>query len=318
MKKVYKQLLIIFGVVLFFFCINFLIYNIFTYRCINRYGEDMQAKSVELDEYLPFDENSKIVDEKASITLTGDLPVLDGAAALYPVFSAFANSLYPKDSVSFDGENFAKNSALQYSNTRGSYKAVVDGDVDIIFCAAPSDSQLDYAKENGVELELVPIGREAFVFIVNKNNPVDSLTVDQVKGIYSGEYTNWRELGGKYKRIGALTRNEGSGSQTAMLAFMGDTPIQNDYDSFLGSAIGFSFRFYVEDLVDDGNVKMLALNGVYPSEENIRNGSYPIVSNFYAIYRKDNDNENIKTMIEWILSDEGQGIIEKTGYVGLK
>ena len=141
----------------------------------------MQAKSVELDEYLPFVEETKIVKRRSSLQLSEDLPVLDGAAALYPVFSAFVNAVYPEDSCQFDGKNFGKESALQMNNTRGAYQAVVDGTVDIAVCAKPSKEQLAYAEQKGVSLELVPIGSEAFVFLVNAKNPVDSLTVDQVK-----------------------------------------------------------------------------------------------------------------------------------------
>ena len=67
--------------------------------------------------------------------------------------------------------------------------------------------------------------------------------------------------------------------------------------------------------MEDEGVKMLALNGVYPSAENIQNGTYPVIAEFYAIYRKDNTNENIPVLIEWILSEEGQKIIEDSGYV---
>ena len=125
-------------------------------------------------------------------------------------------------------------------------------------------------------------------------------------------------MGGENKLISPLQRNEGSGSQTAMLSFMDGEKIARDYNSAFGSAIGFSFRFYVEGIVADGGVKMLSVNGVYPNEENVRNDSYPIVSNFYAVYRKDNTNENIPIIIDWILSDEGQQMIEDTGYVGVK
>ena len=82
-----------------------------------------------------------------------------------------------------------------------------------------------------------------------------------------------------------------------------------------GASIGFSFRYYMDGIVENSSVKMLSLNGVYPSRENIQNRTYPIVAQFYAIYRADNDNENVKTLIDWILSDEGQSLIEKTGYV---
>ncbi len=318
MKKIHNQLLAIIGLILFFVALDFGIYNLFTKRCISNASEGMKAKSIELDEYLPFQEDSKVVKVDSDITLTGDLPIIDGAAALYPVCSATVHALYPEDSVHFDGENFTTDSALQYRNTRGAYKAIVDGEVDIIICVKPSEEQLAYAAEQGVELELVPIGREAFVFLVNVDNPVDGLTVDQIKGIYTGKYTNWSQLGGNNRLISPLHRNQGSGSQTAMLSFMEGEEIARDYNSFLGSAIGFSFRYYVEGVVANGGVKMLELNGVYPSVENIKNGSYPIINNLYAVYRKGDTNENIPVVIDWLLSEEGQQMIEDTGYVGLK
>ncbi len=82
-----------------------------------------------------------------------------------------------------------------------------------------------------------------------------------------------------------------------------------------GASIGFSFRYYMDGIVENDAVKMLSLNGVYPSAENIQNRSYPIVAEFYAIYRADNENENIQILIDWLLSDEGQRLIEQTGYV---
>ena len=70
--------------------------------------------------------------------------------------------------------------------------------------------------------------------------------------------------------------------------------------------------------MENGRVKMLSLNGVYPSAENIQNGTYPVIAQFYAIYRADNDNENISLLIDWLLSEEGQTLIEACGYVRLK
>jgi phosphate transport system substrate-binding protein len=71
----------------------------------------------------------------------------------------------------------------------------------------------------------------------------------------------------------------------------------------------------MDGIVENSDVKMLSLNGVDPSAENIQNGTYPVIAKFYAIYRADNENENVPRLIEWILSDEGQTLIEETGYV---
>lgn len=114
--------------------------------------------------------------------------------------------------------------------------------------------------------------------------------------------------------INPLQRNAGSGSQTAMLSFMDGEKMKKNIAGFLGSAIGFSFRYYVEEVVEQGSVKMLEVDGVYPNKENISKRTYPIVSNFYAVYDKKNGNSNIRPFVKWMLSKEGQRIIEETGY----
>lgn len=317
MNKRVKQYISIILLIAFFVLFDLSVYQFVTRRYINQTSKEMQAKSIELNKFLPFDEDSEIVKLDSAVKLSGELPVIDGAAALYPVFSGFVHAVYPEDSVSFDGENFTAESKLQYTNTRGAYQAVVDGTADVIFCAKPSEEQLAYAEQKNVELEFVPIGWEAFVFLVNQNNPVDNLSVEQIKKIYSGEIKKWSEVGGNNRYIDALQRNEGSGSQTAMLSFMDGKPMKRSILGCAGSAIGFSFRYYVEGIVGNGAVKMLSLNGVYPNKENIANGSYPIVSNFYAVYDKANDNPNIPILLDWILSEEGQRIVEESGYVPL-
>ena len=83
------------------------------------------------------------------------------------------------------------------------------------------------------------------------------------------------------------------------------------------NSIGFSFRYYVEGIINNPDIKMLSVDGVAPTAENIKNGSYPIVTPIYAVTYEENTNENVDKLLDWILSEEGQYIIEKTGYVGL-
>ena len=303
--------------ILCFLLFDTAIFLIFTKPCLSDRSRGMQAKSIELDKYLPFEENSEIVKFDSEYKLNGNLPVIDGAAALYPVFSAFANALYPENQVIFDGKNFMPESKLQMNNTREAYKEVVDGTADIVFCAAPSEEQLAYAKKKGVKLELVPIGSEAFVFIVNSSNPVKGLTVEQIKGVYNGTYKFWSQVGGDRSPINPLRRNEGSGSQSAMLSFMNGEEMKANPFGIFGRSIGFSFRYYVKDVVKKGNVRMLSIDGVYPNIKNIANGSYPVVANFYAVYDKANSNPNVGKFVDWVLSEEGQEIVKKTGYVPL-
>ena len=309
---------------------NGCLWMLLTARLANNFSGADRAQMVDVGAYLPHDSTSDLARVPSSLKLTAqdDLPVLDGAAALVPVYAAIIDAVYPEGCVTYEGgvfsddnyygENFAPDSKMQYRNTVRGYTAVVDGDADILFCAAPSEAQRQYAAERGVELVYVPIGREAFVFFVHRNNPVTDLSVAQVRDIYGGQITNWSQVGGADRVINPITRLEGSGSQTMMEKFMGDRAIARKSPfALVGGSIGFSFRYYMADMVDNSAVRMLSLNGVYPDAENIRSGAYPVVAEFYAIYRADNDNENVTTLIDWILSPEGQRLIEESGYVSI-
>lgn len=305
--------------------------------CGVSYGLDEYDKSItvntspniNLNEYLPFDENSKIVKlENSSLKLKDDLPIVDGAAAVFPVYSAFVNAVYP-DTVELNDDVFV------YHNTSYGYECLAAKETDIFFGAYPSEEQIVYAEEQGTEFVFTPIGSEAFVFFVHKNNPIDNLTTEQIQKIYSGEITNWKEVGGKNYEISAYQRNEGSGSQSMLKRFMGDKEIMDppselvndlmfgiidkvsDYRS-KPSSIGFSFRYYVDGIIQNPDIKIVSIDGVYPSVKNIKNGTYPIVTPLYAVTYKDNENENVEKLLNWILSEEGQKIIEETGYVGIK
>ena len=266
---------------------------------------------------------------------------LDGATALYPVYSAFVQAVYP-DTAEGIYDPQALHEIVQCSGTVAAYERLLDGTADIAFAAAPSQAQLDAAAAAGMEYHLTPIGREAFVFFVNSRNPVTELTVAEIQGIYTGEITNWAEVGGKKQSIRPFQRAENSGSQSALERLMEGLPLMEpemedrlasmggiirevaSYRNFR-NAIGFSFRFYATEMVENGDIRLLALDGVEPTREAIREGTYPITETFYAVTaapvgepaREERD-QTVAAFLDWILSDQGQRLIEETGYVALK
>lgn len=303
---------------------------------INAYNDAITINvtpNINVYEYLPFDQDSKIV-KVDSKTLNFDgvpkdqLPIIDGATAAFPVYSAFIHAVYPETTEIYDG-------VFEYNNTVGGYELLAEKKTDLFFGAAPSKEQIAYAEQNGTTFAYTQMGYEAFVFFVHKDNPIESLTLEQIKGIYSGEITNWKEVGGKNEKIVPFQRNEGSGSQSMLIRLMGDTPIiEPDKQTMVGAmggiiekvadyknrstSIGFSFRYYVEGIIKNPDIKLIAIDGVAPTKENIRNGTYPIIAPVYAVTYEGNPKENVQKLIDWILSDEGQYIIEQTGYVGLR
>jgi phosphate transport system substrate-binding protein len=226
---------------------------------------------------------------------------------------------------------------ILHNTTHNAYVNLIDGEADIIFVTPPSEEELAYAEKRGVELQVIPMLRDGFVFFVNESNPVENVNFQDIIDIYSGKITNWKQLGGEDKEIIAYQREENSGSQTGMLKMvMKDTPmIEAPKELMIGdmgsiidavalydndvSALGYSYYYFVRNMWGDEHIKLLAVDGVEPSDETIGNNSYPIVSTTYMVLRSDEpEGSNARLLADWILTDEGQSIARESGYVPLQ
>jgi len=293
--------------------------------------------SVDLNDYTPYSDSGKLVtlDHEPEFIIENktDMPILDGAEACYPVYSAIAKALYKDiDIIEEENKNLDKNGEIvTFYNTVVGYNRLFQGEVDMFFGAKPSQDQIKEAESWGVELEYTQIGKEAFVFFVNEDNPIDNLTSEQVRAIYHGDITNFKELGGADEEIVAFQRPANSGSQTMMEYFMGDVtlkePLTYEYIAAMAGiidkvaeyynedgAIGYTFKYFLEGLNQESNVKILSIDGVYPTNEAIQNGEYPVVAGLYCVTVKDNDNPYVQKVLDFLLSEDGQYIIEETGY----
>ncbi|MDR2523345.1 MAG: substrate-binding domain-containing protein [Synergistaceae bacterium] len=304
-----------------------------------------------LYDYMSWSKRNRLVtlDAPASLVISGGYPLLDGATAFFPVYWAVADQVYQVDEKV--DEKLELNKYITCSRTVAAYERLINGKTDLIFVLQPSDGQMEAARKAGVELRLTPIAKEAFVFFVNASNPVTGLTLEQIQDIYLKKITNWRHVGGNYKKILPFQRPENSGSQTAMVKeVMKDKklplPLQEEQSGTMGGlyrdvakhrdleeAIGYSFRFFTQEMMIVGSstrverfttappgeakpVKLLAVNGVAPTVENIRSGSYPFTTDVYAV-TAGTKNPRVPELIDWLTSPQGQELIEKTGYVGV-
>ncbi|RHB48807.1 substrate-binding domain-containing protein [Exiguobacterium sp. AM39-5BH] len=295
-------------------------------------GLRIEERGVELYDYQPFKEESDLaeLDASSSFKIDSNLPRLDGATALYPLYASFVEAVYPSDEYN---PYSTEESPVVSTTTGEAYDRLIQGKTDIIFVAGPSDLQVAAAEKAGVEFNMTPIGREAFVFFVHEDNPIDSLKLEEIQQVYAGDINNWSEVGGKNDPIRAFQRPEGSGSQTALQRVMGDrklmdAPVEDVPEGMGGiieqtaaytnhkNAIGFSFRFYATEMVEDHDIKLLQVNGIAPTVETIADGTYPITSEFYAITTEE-QYETYKPFLDWMTSVEGQTLVERTGYVPL-
>ncbi len=84
------------------------------------------------------------------------------------------------------------------------------------------------------------------------------------------------------------------------------------------NSIGYSFMYYSTEMIRNNQIKYIAIDGVKPTPETVRNKTYPFTVPVYAVTLKSNQKENVSRFIQWILSEEGQGLVERTGYVPAK
>ena len=308
----------------------------------------LDDRTLLLQYYQPFapDSRAAVLPEPATLQwdeVTARHLRLDGATALYPVYAAFVQAVWPEGEYPLyaSGSDSPYAGLIACTNTVNAYERLMRRETDLIFAAAPSADQLAQAEALGMTLHLTPIGREAFVFFVNSRNPVTGLSVEEIQGIYSGKITNWSQVGGRNQSIRAYQRAENSGSQTALQALMADQPLMEpeqenrisamdgiirsvaDYRNF-SNAIGFSFRFYATELVTSEEIRLLALDGIYPTQETIRDGTYPLSSYFYAVTAApigqpppQETDATLRAFLTWICSPQGQSLVEQTGYVGV-
>ena len=255
-----------------------------------------------------------------------NLPRLDGSTSTVPLATAMCAVLL--------GEEPGQVSDLvSFSRTTQSYRNLMAGERDLVLAAEPEGEVLAQLQEEGHWL-YTPFATDALVFVVNEDNPVDNLTWEQVQKIYTGEITNWKEVGGSDLDIVPFQRNQGAGSQTMFekLVMDGQSPMEAPEawvpDSMQGlidavrqydntpSAIGFTVYYYANDMEMAQGLKVLSIDGVAPSSQTIRDGSYPFLNPYYvAIDQNTAADSPTRILYDWVLGPEGQKLAAMEGYV---
>lgn len=220
---------------------------------------------------------------------------------------------------------------LQNWNTHSSFLGCIDGHNDIIITARGiSRDERAYAEEKGVELLSSPMAKDAYIFIVNADNPVSNLSIEQVKRIYMGEITNWKEVGGNDAPIVPYIRNANSGSQEKMETVVMAGLTMPKWDTLIlytmispyitlerdKNGICYTPFYYYDSIVRSGMVKALSLDGIKPCKETIKNDTYPYVTEVMGSVRSDIDKSSTAYQLFYNLSiGKYNNIIDESGYV---
>jgi phosphate transport system substrate-binding protein len=222
-------------------------------------------------------------------------------------------------------------SRMHASGTHGSFMGLIDGTADIIITDRDiSLEEHEYVNYKKVSLLKKPIAKDALIFISNTENAVTGLSMDEIRKIYSGQITNWKEVGGADETIIPLVRSKHSALQgkfeTAVMAGqalpewgacdMGESYLPPYYwIRNIGPSIAFTTFFDWDVAVQTKSTKAMAVDGVYPDYISIRDATYPLLTEIYAFIRSDADeNSMVYKLFDYLTSFEGQYIVSVSGY----
>lgn len=265
------------------------------------------------------------VEDIRGIISKEDYPVVDGSTATIPLSEAVF--MY----ATGESRETASN-VIKHTKTTNSYNRLYDKEADLLIVYEPAETIAERMKTE--ELLIKPIGLDALVFMGNTANPVETLTTEQLIGIYTGEIDNWSAVGGSDAKILAFQRPVNSGSQTLMQKLvMGDTVMADGDNVFRyntmsdilegmleytgdDNTLGYSVFYYANNMYSFPELKFIGVDGVIPSAQTIYDGSYPLVNAFYAVIRPDEPEDSYaRKIFNWLTGEEGQKLVLDTGYV---
>jgi len=188
-------------------------------------------------------------------------------------------------------------------------------------------SSRDLKEDEMQKLKEVVIAYDGIVVVTHPSNKVKDLTLEQVKQIFTGEVTNWRQLGGDDMEIVVVSREDGSGSRDAFQEIVGYSSGELIRNSIIASgngnikttvannkhAVGFISFEYIDD-----TISTIDIDGVEATAENVLAKKYSLSRPFLFVYKEGDLTANGQKFIDYILSDEGQKIAAEAGVIPIK
>lgn len=257
----------------------------------------------------------------------GDFPVMDSSTARKPVTASVYGFFCENTGVG--------GSAPLCSTTHYAWLNMADRKADVALLAAPTEEEKAYLAEKGVDVEMKLYGGDGLVFIGNKACGVTDLTLEQVKAIYRGEITNWKQLGGADHPIRVLYRDDQSGSQRLFeLMLWADEPLPDQealgferldemstivsqclYDPY---ALGYSIMTYLNDVYSNEDLLCFTLGGVEAKSENVASNAYPLSTKGYVVIRADEpEGSPARRLYDWFGSPLSDYILTMNGVTPL-
>jgi phosphate transport system substrate-binding protein len=226
-------------------------------------------------------------------------------------------------SETFMDANPAVNISVRGGGSSVGIAGIIDGNVDIADSSRPiKNRELQLARQKGLNLKEIAIARDGLAIIVNNSNPVKNLTPAQLKDVFTGKIDNWKTLGGPGMSIVVVSRDTSSGTFESFSSLVLKGAKVKDGALMLPSnkavagtvsetpgAIGYIGVGFISD-----QEKVVSVDGITASQETVRNGTYKLSRSLY-MYVNGEPGGMLKKFIDFVLSSEGQKLVEEAGYV---
>ena len=203
-------------------------------------------------------------------------------------------------------------------------KSAGAGEIDV---GAASRDIKSKEMESHPDIKPIPIAMDSIALVVHPSNPITDISMEDIAKIYAGEITNFEELGGPDMQIDVYTREEGSGTrgsfeeqvlEKAEVTIFAGALVKPSNGEMRASVSGNERGFaYLSLGYLDGTIKPLTVDGVEPSIENVKSGSYSISRKLYLI-TKGEPSTLEQALIDFALSPEGQVVVIEGGYISVK
>lgn len=290
--------------------------------------EMVESRQTENDNhYKPTEDETRRSNELANI-IKNNLPQIDGTIST----NALEAGIYAK--ILGKTQEQAE-MGIYHTDGERAFNNLLSGKNDIIFSTSFTEDQEREAASKNIDLKVETVAREGMVFVVNANNPVESITQEQLMDIYSGKITNWKDVGGTDSKIEVFQNKEKSENQIFLNDFMKGTNIIDAKKEFLPAlnsgiiemiatydnsenAIGCMTYKYPASMYEN-QIKYLKIDGIEPTKEKMTTGEYLLTRDIYAIYNTAKaSTKTVDELVEWLLTYDGQVAMLEAGYVPVK
>jgi len=254
----------------------------------------------------------------ANVLATETIVVIKGSTTVLPIAQACAEV--------FMDENLKISISVQGGGSGVGIASLIDGTCNIADASRPiKDKEVATAKEKGINPVTNIVARDAIAVAVHPSNGINGLTLEQMKAIYTGEISNWSDLGGSDQSIVIISRDSSSGTFETFneLALDGekvrpDALLQASNSAVATTvantpgAIGYIGLGYVSE-----KVKAISVDNVMPSKETVNSGTYPLARPLF-MYTDGEPTGAVEKFLDFVMSEEGQKLVEENGYISLK